>query len=58
MTAYYEVVWLSRTQAGRGLQLRFKVVGQLVAEGGVSAFSVVAGDEVAGFKLALARPGK
>ncbi len=46
-----EVVQLSRTQLGRGLELGFEVVGRLVAKGGVTAFGLVASDVVADFEL-------
>ena len=45
-----EVVQLSRTQLGHGLELGFEVVGGLVAERRMPPFSVVIGDVVADFQ--------
>ena len=53
-----EVVYLSRTELGRCLELCFEVVGRVVAERGMASLSVVVGDVVADFELGLGQSGK
>ena len=47
---HIEVVWLGRTELGRGLKLGFEVIGGEIAEGRMPALGVVIGEIMADFQ--------
>ena len=52
------MVWLSRTDLGRGLKKGFEVVGRVAAERGMAPLSVVVDHLLANFQVAFGQAGK